>query len=225
MTPSKKYTNLLKDTLIFTLGNVGSKVIVFFLVPFYTYYLTPEEYGISDLVFTISQLAIPFFSLVIFDAVIRFALYRKERPQDTLLVGVIVWFLGSVLAFAAAPLIGLYRPMSDWKWYIVAYMSINMLVSIEMNYLKGTADGDYGAKTVQAVKDFQLVNHLPIDGVAGPDTIRLMFRYPTYNSVVYKSKNGKVYHSRRDCSGMKNPTSMTLVEAMSQNLGPCSHCH
>lgn len=136
MTPSKKYTNLLKDTLIFTLGNVGSKVIVFFLVPFYTYYLTPEEYGISDLVFTISQLAIPFFSLVIFDAVIRFALYRKERPQDTLLVGVIVWFLGSVLAFAAAPLIGLYRPMSDWKWYIVAYMSINMLVSIEMNYLK-----------------------------------------------------------------------------------------
>ena len=136
MTPSKKYTNLLKDTLIFTLGNVGSKVIVFFLVPFYTYYLTPEEYGISDLVFTISQLAIPFFSLVIFDAVIRFALYRKELPQDTLLVGVIVWFLGSVLAFAAAPLIGLYRPMSDWKWYIVAYMSINMLVSIEMNYLK-----------------------------------------------------------------------------------------
>ena len=96
---------------------------------------------------------------------------------------------------------------------------------IEMNYLKGTADGDYGAKTVQAVKDFQLVNHLPIDGVAGPETIRLMFRYPTYNSVVYKSKNGKVYHSRRECSGMKNPTSMTLVEAMSQNLGPCSHCH
>ena len=136
MASNKKYKNLLKDTLIFALGNIGSKVIVLFLVPFYTHYLTPEEYGISDLVFTISQLAIPFFSLVIFDAVIRFALYRKERPQDALLVGVIVWFIGSVLAFIFAPLIGLYRPISSWKWYVVSYISINMLVSIELNYLK-----------------------------------------------------------------------------------------
>ena len=72
-----KYKTLFKDSLIFAIGNIGSKMIVFFLVPFYTYYLTPDEYGVSDLVFTISQLTIPFFSLVIFDAVIRFGLYRK----------------------------------------------------------------------------------------------------------------------------------------------------
>ena len=132
----KKYRNLLKDTVIFGLGNIGSKIITFFLVPFYTYYLTPEEYGISDLVFTISQLAIPFFSLVIFDAVIRFALYRKERPQDTLLVGLVIWFLGSILSFVLTPLIGLYQPIASWKWYVSAYVSINILVSIELNYLK-----------------------------------------------------------------------------------------
>ena len=132
----KKYRNLLKDTVIFGLGNIGSKIITFFLVPFYTFYLTPEEYGISDLVFTISQLAIPFFSLVIFDAVIRFALYRKERPQDTLLVGLVIWFLGSILSFVLTPLIGLYQPIASWKWYVSAYVSINILVSIELNYLK-----------------------------------------------------------------------------------------
>lgn len=136
MASNKKYTNLLKDTLIFALGSIGSKVIVFFLVPFYTYYLTPEEYGISDLVFTVSQLAIPFFSLVIFDAVTRFALYKKDRPQDALLVGVVVWLIGSILAFIFTPLIGLYQPIASWKWYVTSYISINMLVSIELNYFK-----------------------------------------------------------------------------------------
>lgn len=136
MITNKKYKNLFKDTLIFALGNIGSKVIIFFLVPFYTYYLTPEEYGISDLVFTVSQLAIPFFSLVIFDAVIRFTLYKKERPQDALLVGVIVWILGSILAFVFTPLVGLYRPIASWKWYVLAYISINILLSVELNFLK-----------------------------------------------------------------------------------------
>lgn len=136
MKDSSKYKRLFKDTLLFALGSIGSKIIIFFLVPFYTYYLSPEEYGISDLVFTVSQLAIPFFSLVIFDAVVRFALARKERPQDVLLVGFLVWACGSLLAVAMTPLLGFYKAVSEWKWYTVAYISANMLVSIELNYLK-----------------------------------------------------------------------------------------
>lgn len=135
---SEKYKALFKDTVIFALGNIGSKVIIFFLVPFYTYYLTPDEYGVSDLVFTVSQLAIPFFSLVIFDAVIRFALLRKERPQDTLLVGIFIWVIGSALAFLMTPLFGLYKAIAEWKWFVTSYISVSMLVSIELNYLKAT---------------------------------------------------------------------------------------
>lgn len=131
-----KYKVLFKDILIFALGNIGSKVIIFFLVPFYTYYLTPDEYGISDLVFTISQFAIPFFSLVIFDAVVRFGLYRKERPQDALYIGIMIWVIGSVLAVIATPLFGLYPVVSEWKWYIIALISVNILVPIELGYLK-----------------------------------------------------------------------------------------
>ena len=131
-----KYKSLLKDTLVFAIGNIGSKAIIFFLVPFYTYYLTPDDYGISDLVFTVTQLAIPCFSLVVFDAVIRFGLSRKERPQDVLLVGLLVWIAGSILTFACTPLFGLYKAVAEWKWFITAYVSISMLVSIEQNYLK-----------------------------------------------------------------------------------------
>ena len=136
MSSISKYKTLIKDTLIFALCSIGSKVILFFLVPFYTHFLTPEEYGISDLVFTVSQLAVPFFSLVIFDAVIRFALYKKDRPQDALFVGILVWLFGSVLAVILTPIFGLYSAVSEWKWYITIFISANMLISIETNYLK-----------------------------------------------------------------------------------------
>ena len=46
-----KMKTLLKDTAVFALGSIGSKIIMFFLVPFYSIYLTTEEWGVSDLVF------------------------------------------------------------------------------------------------------------------------------------------------------------------------------
>ena len=77
-----KIKTLLKDTAVFALGSIGSKIIMFFLVPFYSIYLTTEEWGVSDLVFAAAQVAIPIVSVVIFDSVIRFGIFYKERPQD-----------------------------------------------------------------------------------------------------------------------------------------------
>ena len=136
MTQKSKYANLLKDTFIFALGNMGSKIIVFLLIPFYTNYLGPAEYGLADLIFTVSQVIIPFFSLVIFDSIIRFGLFRKERSQDSLIVGGLVWLVGTVLLFFLCPVLSLYRNIAEWKWHIVVYVSLNILVSIELNYLK-----------------------------------------------------------------------------------------
>ena len=76
-----KYKNLVKDTIIFAIGNIGSKLILFFLVPLYTAYMTQEQYGTSDLIFTIAQLILPFVSIVIYDALIRFGLSKDERNR------------------------------------------------------------------------------------------------------------------------------------------------
>ena len=42
------------------------------------------------------------------------------------------------------------------------------------------------------------------------------------NRTVYCSKTGKKYHFVIDCSGMKNPISMTLGEAQAEGRTPCS---
>lgn len=54
---SSRNKYLIKNTLIFTLGNLGSKLISFFLIPLYTNALTTTQYGTVDLVTTVSTVA------------------------------------------------------------------------------------------------------------------------------------------------------------------------
>ena len=133
---ASRYKTLLKDTLIFGLGNLGTKLILFLMVPLYTNYMSEAEYGIADLVFTIAQLMAPFISVVIFDAVIRFGLSSYEKKEDVLLVGVVVWGASVVLGLILTPVIGLYKAMAEWKWYLYAYVIFNIADSIGYCYLK-----------------------------------------------------------------------------------------
>ena len=131
-----KYIKLLKDTFIYAIGGIGSKLILFFLVPLYTNYLSTEQYGIADLIFTISQFIIPFASVVIWGAVVRFALSKNEKKEDVLLCSLIVWIVGSIVMVFITPIIGLYEPIDDWKWYLCVYVIVNIFMSIELNYIK-----------------------------------------------------------------------------------------
>lgn len=133
---NKKYVTLIKDTLIFAIGGIGSKMILFFLVPLYTNFMTPDEYGISDLVFTISQFVIPFVSVVIFDAVLRFGLSKTEKKEDVLVSALTVFGIGGILTVCLTPLLQFYSAIARWKWYICIYIILNILLSIELNYIK-----------------------------------------------------------------------------------------
>lgn len=42
------YKKLVYNTAIFAIGNFGSKVLTFLIVPLYTYVLTTAEYGVID---------------------------------------------------------------------------------------------------------------------------------------------------------------------------------
>lgn len=56
---------------------------------------------------------------------------------------------------------------------------------IELGYLPvGSADGQYGYKTYNAVKAFQKANSLSVDGVAGPATLTNLYENPNVVAVV-----------------------------------------
>ncbi len=44
------------------------------------------------------------------------------------------------------------------------------------------------------------------------------------NAKYYSTKNGKYFHIKKNCSGMKGATKVTLAEALKRNQTPCSTC-
>ena len=130
------YKTLLKDILIFGLGNLGTKLVLFLMVPLYTNFMSDSEFGIADLVFTIAQLLDPILSIVIYDAVIRFGLSKDEKRENVILVGLIILGLSLVSGLALVPIIGLYKSIAEWKWYLYIYVISTIAGSVEFNYLK-----------------------------------------------------------------------------------------
>ncbi len=133
---NNKYKSLLKDTVIFAIGNMGSKLILFLLVPLYTNCLTTEEYGIAELVFTIAQLITPFLTVAIHEAILRYGLMKNTRREDVLLTGVILFAFASVLSILITPAFRLYTAVSEWRWYLCIYVISSAATSIFTSYLK-----------------------------------------------------------------------------------------
>ncbi|MDN6842689.1 MAG: oligosaccharide flippase family protein, partial [Staphylococcus equorum] len=74
-----KYRKLIVNSVVFAIGNLGSKIISVIMVPLYTYFLTTNEYGQVDLVTTAISLFLPLASLAVGQAVIRLAVSRSAK--------------------------------------------------------------------------------------------------------------------------------------------------
>jgi len=71
--------SLLKNALIYAIGNFGSKILAFLLLPLYTYYLTKKEFGTYDLFLVTISLLTPLITLQISDATYRWLI---EKDND-----------------------------------------------------------------------------------------------------------------------------------------------
>ena len=114
-----RYKKLIKNTALITVGNFASKLLTFFLLPLYTAILTTAEYGVADLMTTTVNLITPFFTLIISEAVMRFALDKECDKKQVLSIGLFVTLLGSVVMLVFSPLISF---SSDLKPYYVLFL-------------------------------------------------------------------------------------------------------
>ena len=84
---SKKFV---KDFGIYAIGNLGSKLITFLMVPLYTYFVEkPSDYGYFDLCLQVCMLLVPVVTLQLRDGSFRFLLetqvYNCSAHNDVLL--------------------------------------------------------------------------------------------------------------------------------------------
>lgn len=132
----EKYSALLKDTALFAIGNLGSKLILFLMVPVYSNFMSREQFGVGELVYSVGQLAMPVMSLAVYEGVLRFSLTDRENRPNVLLGALVSCGVSSILILAAAPVFGMYAGLRGWEWFLAAYSVLYLFATVSSNYLR-----------------------------------------------------------------------------------------
>lgn len=80
---------LFKNSLLFTVANLGSRILVFLMVPFYTTVLSSQQYGDANIVQTTANLLYPLLTGLLADAVLRFCFIDKVCKNKVFSIGLI----------------------------------------------------------------------------------------------------------------------------------------
>lgn len=113
---------LLKNTLIFTLGNIGSRLISFFLIPLYTNVLTTSQYGTVDLITTVSTVVGPMLTLNIAESVMRFGLDKGANKEKNIQCGSIVLLWAMIIGLILIPICRHISGISEYSIYVYFYI-------------------------------------------------------------------------------------------------------
>lgn len=132
-----KYKKLIKNFSMAFIGNFVSKILSFIMVPFYTSILTTSDYGTADLISNIVFLVLPVFTLLMEEAVMRFALDEATNSKEVFSIALKVSTAGFIFALVISPIILLFKNIRPYYWAIILYYIVSWLFNILSNYAKG----------------------------------------------------------------------------------------
>ncbi len=116
-----QYKKLGKNFAFLTIGSFASRLISFFMVPLYTAVLTTAEYGASSLINTSIWLLLPLFSLLMDEAVMRFALDKEIESSQTFSIGIWIAMIGFGVFCLLSPLFLLFEALRPYYWFFILY--------------------------------------------------------------------------------------------------------
>ena len=88
----------MRDIGVYAIGNIGSKLITFLMVPLYTYFVHDTgDFGYYDVCLTVCLLLLPFFTLQLRDGAFRFLLDCDDETQRRRIVSFVARTMASSL--------------------------------------------------------------------------------------------------------------------------------
>lgn len=110
-----KYEKLVMNSIVFAIGNFGSKFIGIIMVPLYTHVLSTNEYGEADLLITTISLLLPILVLSIGQAVIRFSVsYSGENNRAQVYSNaMLINIMGSIILMLFYPILHFTNVFGD----------------------------------------------------------------------------------------------------------------
>lgn len=131
------YKKLFNNVLIFSLGNLGSKVITLILVPIYTYYLSQAEYGTVDLVTVTVSMLVPIVSASMSEAVLRYVMDEDYLNGDVLYNALGLSLFGYLILVLVYPILNYFGVLDDQLIYLYILLLIQILNQISSQYIRG----------------------------------------------------------------------------------------
>lgn len=128
---------LAKNTAIFAIGSIATKLITFFLVPLYTNILTTAEYGVVDLVNTLSTVLGPILILNIYEAVLRFALDKGADYNKIMSIGLTILGGGLTVGLLIIPITSTIDGYGQYSVFIYFYVLSLAASLLFLSYLRG----------------------------------------------------------------------------------------
>lgn len=137
-----KQKELVRNTVILTLGKIGTQFVSFLLLPLYTSLLTPSEYGIVDLLNTYIALLIPLFNWQFDSGLFRFMLDCRDDKNEqmklfstTMIANIAQSLLYIIVFFLIQPFI-----KTDFKIILVVDVVLSIFLSSLLQFARGLGD-------------------------------------------------------------------------------------
>ncbi len=126
-----KGRSLIEGILIYAIGNFGSKILVFLIVPLYTYYISTEDMGNYDLVLTTVNLLTPIITMQISDAAFRWMI-RTDSGNDVYVRSTLqVLILNCLIASGVIFIVDKIYPILYCSYFVGVLITSRALATIQ----------------------------------------------------------------------------------------------
>ncbi len=131
-----KYKNLTKNTLIIGIGNIGSSMISFLLIPLFTNFLTASEYGQVDFIMVLITLLVPIFTLNFTEVIIRFGLDKKYNTNEVFSTVIYSVFIIFVINFFIIIVLNVFGINIRNYGYFSILLFVNSIYELLKHYVR-----------------------------------------------------------------------------------------
>ncbi len=135
----RSYKNLISNSIIFTIANLGTKFVSIVMVPLYTYVMSAEQYGTVDLITTISGILLPIVFMSMSDAVLRYSMDTRYEKKSVLTAGLFIYLCGGLIL---VPILCIFSildlPFSEYVVLCASLLICNGLMQLINQFLRAS---------------------------------------------------------------------------------------
>lgn len=131
-----KSQSLAKGMLIYAIGNFGTKILSFLIVPLYTFYISAEDMGLYDLLISTINLLCPLITLQIADAAYSWIIRDNADQRVCIMSSIQLLLFNSVIAAIMTCVVHYIQPIPHFGLFLLLMISYNAL-SVVQKLLRG----------------------------------------------------------------------------------------